>query len=324
MDLLRSERPFYIRSGGGTVELTGTVVDVDAPAADVAFVQVLEGHIKVTPASAQTTAPIAVAAGQEALVAFKGNNGMLSAALKARIRGLADASVGKMESAAPTWAAVLDHPPSPKHAAVGQLIVKDEHGRDAVPLKIDSIAVKTQIRGPESITRIDESFYNSTNSVLEGTFFFPVPPGAAISRFAMYVTDTTLIEGEVVERGRARAIYESILHAKRDPALLEWVDGNTFKARVFPIQPHSAKRIIMEYTQLLPAFFDTRRYVFPLVSEMTDTRDIGKIKHRSRSGDRRRFAFQGNRIALVRVANTSGRRRRLARPRRVLRRTFSS
>ena len=280
VDLLHSERPFLIRSGGGTVELTGTVVDVDAPAADVAFVLVLEGHIKVTPASVQPSAPIApiaVVAGQEALVANKGHDEMLSAALKARISALANSSVAKMAGAAPTWAAVLDHPPSPKHAAVGQLIVKDEHGRDAEPLKIDSIAVKAQIRGPESITRIDECFYNSTNSTLEGTFFFPVPPGAAISRFAMYVTDTTLVEGEVVERGRARAIYESILHAKRDPALLEWVDGNTFKARVFPIQPHSVKRIIMEYTQLLPAFFDTRRYVFPLVSEMTDTRDIGRL-----------------------------------------------
>ena len=279
VDLLHSERPFQIRSGGGTVELTGTVVDVDAPAADLAFVQVLEGHVKVTPVTHQElTSPISVVAGQQALVSSRINDTLLKSlpeAVQARLRALSSPQALGRETA--NWSEALDHPPSPKNSAVGQLIVKDEQGRDAEPLRIVGMSVNTQVRGPESITRIDQSFYNSTPSTLEGTFYFNVPPGAAISRFAMYVDEKNLIEGEVVERGRARAIYESILHAKRDPALLEWVDGNTFKARVFPIAARSNKRIIMEYTQVLPAFFDTRRYVFPLVSDLASKAEIGKL-----------------------------------------------
>ncbi len=280
VDLLHSERPFQIRSGGGMVELTGTVVDVDAPATDLAFVQVLEGHVRVTPAAnTADVAPVSVVAGQEALVASRINAALLKslpADVQARLSAFKSSQALGRDAAA-NWTDSLDHPPSPKNSAIGQLIVKDEHGREAEPLRIVSMDVKTQVRGPESITRIDQSFYNSTNGTLEGTFYFNVPPGAAISRFAMYVDEKNLIEGEVVERGRARAIYESILHAKRDPALLEWVDGNTFKARVFPIQARSNKRIIMEYTQVLPAFFDTRRYVFPLVSDLAQKAEIGKL-----------------------------------------------
>src|SRR4029078_7215094 len=125
--------------------------------------------------------------------------------------------------------------------------------------------------------KIDQSFLNTTGQTLEGTFYFPLPPGAAISRYAMYVDSHTLIEGEVVERGRARQIFNSILRQKRDPALLEWMEGNLFKARIFPIAPHSEKRVILEYTQLLPAFYDTRRYVFPLVSELTEKSPIGNL-----------------------------------------------
>ena len=298
VDLLRSEIPFLIRSGGGTVELTGTVVDVDAPVSDLAFVRVLEGHVKVCgagilPANVKPST-LEVTAGQEALVARKASEALIRTLpdpIQTRIETLST-SFGKLPALQANWSDALDLPPSPKNAAIGQLIVKDEQGREAEPLRIISMDVKAQVRGPESITRIDESFYNSTGSTLEGTYYFPVPPGAAISRFAMYVDEKTLIEGEVVECGRARQIYESILHAKRDPALLEWVDGNTFKARIFPIPPRSAKRVIMEYTQVLPAFFDTRRYVFPLVSELSQKGGIEKLSIQVdlATGDGSRFA----------------------------------
>ena len=61
-----------------------------------------------------------------------------------------------------------------------------------------------------------------------------------------------LYEADVVEKQRAREIYETILREKRDPGLLEWTGGNLFKARVFPIEAHSEKRIKIVYTQVLP------------------------------------------------------------------------
>jgi hypothetical protein len=61
-----------------------------------------------------------------------------------------------------------------------------------------------------------------------------------------------LVEADVVEKQRAREIYEEILRERRDPALLEWAGGNVFKARVFPIPGRAEKRIKITYTQVLP------------------------------------------------------------------------
>ena len=65
-------------------------------------------------------------------------------------------------------------------------------------------------------------------------FHFPLPQDASISGFGMWIGDE-LVEADVVEKQRAREIYETILREKRDPGLLEWTGGNIFKARVFPI-----------------------------------------------------------------------------------------
>ena len=82
-------------------------------------------------------------------------------------------------------------------------------------------------------------------------FQFPLPQDASISGFGMWI-GSELVEADVVEKQRAREIYETILREKRDPGLLEWSGGNMFKARVFPIEANSEKRIKIVYTQVLP------------------------------------------------------------------------
>ncbi|HUU97196.1 MAG TPA: VIT domain-containing protein, partial [Phycisphaerae bacterium] len=104
-----------------------------------------------------------------------------------------------------------------------------------------------------------------------------LPADASISRFAMWVGDV-LMEGEVVERMRAREVYESIVRRKRDPALLEWMGGNQFKARVFPIEPNSTKHVILGYTQVLPLEGDLVRYVYPLKSEKLTKNPLNRLQ----------------------------------------------
>ncbi|HMQ21872.1 MAG TPA: VIT domain-containing protein, partial [Planctomycetota bacterium] len=116
-------------------------------------------------------------------------------------------------------------------------------------------------------TTIEEAFVNNTKNTHEGDHRFPLPADASITAFAMWIGDE-LVEADIVEKQRARAIYEQILREKRDPGLLEWSGGNLFKARVFPIFPHSQKRIRIRYTQVLPLEGRTIRYSYPLRSEM--------------------------------------------------------
>ncbi len=114
---------------------------------------------------------------------------------------------------------------------------------------------------------IEESFVNHTNAQLEGVFHFPLPADASISGFGMWIGDN-LVEADVVEKQRAREIYETILREKRDPGLLEWSGGNIFKARIFPILPNSEKRVRITYTQVLPLKGSRYRYSYALQSEL--------------------------------------------------------
>ena len=96
--------------------------------------------------------------------------------------------------------------------------------------------VTVDVRDQIARTVIEESFENHTATVLEGVFYFPLPADASISGFGMWIGNE-LVEADVVEKQRAREIYETILRERRDPGLLEWTGGNLFKARVFPIVP---------------------------------------------------------------------------------------
>jgi tetratricopeptide (TPR) repeat protein len=287
VDLLRSDARFFMQSGGGRVELTGTIVELAAPAPRLAMAKILEGHVHVAPMiGGSNSSRIEAQSGSEVLVAYDASAAALRTLpdpLQKRAQALAEAKervLPAQNGESGNWAQPFDQPPPKSEAAVGQLVVKDAQGHEAEPLGIVSFDIHANVRGPEALTRVEQVFKNETNSTLEGTFYFPLPPGAAISRFAMWVDEKTLVEGEVVERQQARAIYESILRQKRDPALLEWMEGNLFKARIFPIAPRSEKKIILEYTQLLPAFFETRSYVFPLVSELTQKTPIGRLSLR--------------------------------------------
>ena len=110
-------------------------------------------------------------------------------------------------------------------------------------------------------TTIDQTYFNHENRRLEGTFYFPIPTDASISRLAMYV-EGKLMEGGMAEREHAREVFETILYTQRDPALLEWVDGSTFKMRVFPLEPRQEKRLLLSYVQKLPESYSKADYRF--------------------------------------------------------------
>jgi hypothetical protein len=136
-----------------------------------------------------------------------------------------------------------------------------------LPLTLGYHKITVDIRDQIARTVIEESFVNHTDSTLEGVFYFPLPQEASISGFGMWIGDE-LVEADVVEKQRAREIYETILRERRDPGLLEWTGGYIFKARVFPIFAHSEKRIKITYTQVLPMQGNRYRYSYALQSEM--------------------------------------------------------
>ncbi len=159
--------------------------------------------------------------------------------------------------------------------SIGSLIHKVD-GRD-VPLTVGYHHVTVDIRDQIARTTIEESFVNRTDAVLEGVFHFPLPQDASISGFGMWIGNE-LVEADVVEKQRAREIYEEILREKRDPGLLEWTGGNIFKARVYPIPARSEKRIKITYTQVLPLRGNRYSYSYGLQSEMLKQHPLRDLK----------------------------------------------
>jgi predicted Zn-dependent protease len=148
---------------------------------------------------------------------------------------------------------------------MGSLLARVD-GRE-VPLSVGYHHVDVVIKDQIAQTTVEQSFVNATKSRLEGVFYFPLPADASISGFGMWIGDE-LVEADIVEKQKARAIYEDILRRKKDPGLLEWSGGNLFKASVFPIEGQSEKRIRIRYTQVLPLEGATLRYRYALRSEL--------------------------------------------------------
>ncbi len=129
-------------------------------------------------------------------------------------------------------------------------------GSGLLATRVDAKAV---VQGPLAFTELHLYFENTENRIREGTFSITLPPGAAVSRFAME-NNGQFMEAEVVEKQMARRAYEDFLHRKQDPALLEKGAGNQFTARVFPIAAKSQKHLVISFSQELPG----ARYVLPL------------------------------------------------------------
>ena len=150
--------------------------------------------------------------------------------------------------------------PAPEHEG-GALVAIDPNGQE-VKLSLRNYHIDVHIEDGFARTTIDQTYFNHENRRLEGTFYFPLPPDASLSRLAMYVNGQ-LNEGGMAERDYARATYESIVTRMQDPALLEWVDGSTFKMRVFPLEARQEKRIIISYVQRLEYIDGQAAYRFP-------------------------------------------------------------
>ena len=131
----------------------------------------------------------------------------------------------------------------------------------ALPIK--SIKIDTKISSQVATTHVEQVFRNDTNLTLEGTYLFPIPESASVAEFAIWDGDKRLV-GEVRTREEARRIYDEIVRRQRDPGLLEYAGKDLFQASIFPIPPHSDKKLEITYTQVVRAEGGTVAYRYPL------------------------------------------------------------
>src|SRR5919198_6594461 len=84
-----------------------------------------------------------------------------------------------------------------------------------------TIAIEDQV----AVTRVEQTFRNHTARPLEATYLFPVPKGASVNKFTMWV-DGKETAGELLDAKRANQVYTDIVRRTQDPGLLEYLGNN--------------------------------------------------------------------------------------------------
>ena len=132
-------------------------------------------------------------------------------------------------------------------------------------LEIQEHEVQVTINNGIAVTEVTQVFRNTENRQVEALYTFPVPKGASVANFSMWINGKEMI-GEVIEKERAREIYNSYKRVRRDPGLLEQTDYKTFEMRIFPIAAQAEQRVQIAYYQELDFDNDWATYVYPLAT----------------------------------------------------------
>ncbi len=149
-------------------------------------------------------------------------------------------------------------------------------GKSNNGVKLQQLKIDVAIYGNISRTTWQMTFYNATSRILEGTLLFPLKDGVSVSRYALDINGT-MREAVPVDRGKGTVVFESIERRRVDPGLLEKVEGNTFRTRIYPINPHSTRTVIIGYEEELP-MADNGNLKFNLPLNIKDTVDKFSLK----------------------------------------------
>ena len=143
-------------------------------------------------------------------------------------------------------------------------------------LEVKSHRVTVDVADQIATTSIDQVFHNPNSWAAEGTYIFPIPPGATVSGFTMTI-DGEPIEAKLLDAEEARGIYDQIVRNLRDPALLEYIGEGAIQASVFPIPPGEDRRVEIEYGEIIPVAEGLSHYRYPLNTERFSAQPLDTV-----------------------------------------------
>ncbi|MEI7684785.1 MAG: VIT domain-containing protein [Planctomycetota bacterium] len=134
------------------------------------------------------------------------------------------------------------------------------------PMTMLNHLVNVAIEDQAAVTTIEQTFRNQSDRQLEATYILPVPRGASVRKFSMWV-DGKEVPGELVEADKARKIYTDIVQRTLDPGLLEYMGNDLLKLRVFPVLPRSDQKVKVSYTSIADSDNGNIEYRYPLKTD---------------------------------------------------------
>ncbi|CAF2967398.1 unnamed protein product [Rotaria sp. Silwood2] len=143
----------------------------------------------------------------------------------------------------------------------------------STPLKLIKLHVEQQVNANFPLIHqvaTTMTFKNDYNRVLEGALEFTLPEKATICGFGLDI-DGIIVDGVVVEKEKARITFEKEVRKGVDPGLVEMVQGNIFRTRVYPIQAGGIRIVRVIYQD--QAKVENDHFIFNIPIYFTTTLD---------------------------------------------------
>lgn len=131
---------------------------------------------------------------------------------------------------------------------------------------IRSHRVSVTIDNQLAVTKIEQIFVNGGGGLAEGSYLFPLPPGAAVSDLTLTINGQ-IFKPQILSAKEAQAIYTQIVRQRRDPVLLQYVGRDAIKADVFPIPAGEERKIEITYSHIVSADSGLFTYLYPLKTD---------------------------------------------------------
>lgn len=119
-----------------------------------------------------------------------------------------------------------------------------------ISYKIKELSYQAKVTDQIAQVQVSQTFENTGSQQIQAQFCFPLPYDGAIDRMT-YMVDGKEYEAKLLEKKKAREIFEGYVRKNQDPALLEWVGTGMFQTSVFPIPPGATRKVSLKYSQLL-------------------------------------------------------------------------
>ncbi|WP_207232122.1 VIT and vWA domain-containing protein [Corallincola spongiicola] len=136
-------------------------------------------------------------------------------------------------------------------------------------LTLQDHKVKVTIADGFATTTVEQVFANPHAQDLEAIYSFPVPSRASVGEFTYWI-DGAPVHGEVVEKQKARDIYEQEKQQGNHVALTEQESYQRFEIRVFPVKAQNSVKIRLVYLQPIEVDHGVGRFLYPLESGGVD------------------------------------------------------
>ena len=141
--------------------------------------------------------------------------------------------------------------------------LKVNNKSDNSEIYLQSLDIDVDVTGSIATTKFTMIFKNRTDKTLEGELLFPLPEGVTVSGYALDINGK-MRNAVPVEKAKATQVFEEIEHRRVDPGLLERVEGNNFRTRIYPFPAQGIRTVSISYEHELPIEKNAFRYRLPM------------------------------------------------------------